>query len=144
MSWNCCLFFLYLSILIMFLFVLCYVIELLFIFLYLSVLIMFLSVLCYIIELLFMFFVFVNFNNFHVCFVFRHVQFFAFANFSNAIQVLVMYLNLRVYLVVFCLYRLSISSLILCASGYLYFSILVMFFKCILTCECTCLFLSSL
>ena len=29
------------------------------------------------------FFVFVNFSNFHVCFVFHHVQFFVFFNFSN-------------------------------------------------------------
>ena len=47
------------------------------------------------------FFVFVNFSNVHVCFVFGHVQFFVFANFGNVIQVLDMYLNLRVYLIVF-------------------------------------------
>ena len=107
---------------------------------------------------------------------------------------LVMYLNLQVYLVVFCLYRLCVYSLILCTSGFLqfsisgmfmsvlcsvmisfmyvvmfmsvlcsvmisflyvvmfisvlcsvmisisYFSILLMFFKCILICKFTCLF----
>ena len=42
---------------------------------------------------------------------------FVFANFNNVIQVLVMSLNLRVYLVDFCLYRLCIYSLILCISG---------------------------
>ena len=48
------------------------------------------------------FFVFIIFSNAHVCFVFRHAQFFVFANFvANVIQVLVMYLNLRVYLIVF-------------------------------------------
>ena len=60
------------------------------------------SAFCYVIELLFsFFFVFVNFSNAHVCFVFRHVQFFVFANLINVIQVLLMYLNLRVYLIVF-------------------------------------------
>ena len=49
------------------------------------------------------FFAFVSFSNVHVCFVFRHVQFFVFANFINVIQALVMYLNLRMYLIVFVL-----------------------------------------
>ena len=75
-------------------------------FLYLSILVMFMFVLCSVIKLLFSFFVFVNFRNAHVCLVFRHVQLFVFANFINGIQVLfnfinIMYLNLRVYLIVF-------------------------------------------
>ena len=47
------------------------------------------------------FFVFVNFSNVHVCFVFHYVQFFVFPNLNNVHQVLVVYLNLRVYLIVF-------------------------------------------
>ena len=74
--------------------------------------------LCSVIELLFSFFVFVNFSNVQVCFVFRHVQFFVFADFINVIQVLVMYPNLRVYMIVFCLYRLCGYSLLLCTSGF--------------------------
>ena len=41
------------------------------------------------------------FSNVHVCFVLRHVQFFVFFIFSNILQVLVMYINLWVYLIVF-------------------------------------------
>ena len=93
-------FFLYLSILVMFMSVLC---SVMISFLYL---VFFMSVLCSVIKLLFSFFVFVNFRNAHVCLVFRHVQLFVFANFINGIQVLfnfinIMYLNLRVYLIVF-------------------------------------------
>ena len=41
------------------------------------------------------------FSNVYVCFVLRHVQFFVFSIFSNILQVLVMYINLWVYLIVF-------------------------------------------
>ena len=41
------------------------------------------------------------FSNAHVCFVLRYVQFFVFTNFVNVIQVLIMYLSLRVYLITF-------------------------------------------
>ena len=44
---------------------------------------------------------FANFSNVHVCFVFRHVQFFSFFNSINVLQVLIMYLSLRVYLIIF-------------------------------------------
>ena len=65
------------------------------------ILVVFMSVLFSVIELRFSFFVFVNFSSVHVYFVFHHVQFFVFTNSSNVIQVLIMYLNLRVYLAVF-------------------------------------------
>ena len=65
------------------------------------ILVVFMSVLFSVIELRFSFFVFANFSSVHVCFVFHHVQFFVFTNFGNVIQVLIMYLNLRVYLAVF-------------------------------------------
>ena len=65
-------FFLYLSILVMFISVLC---SVMFSFLYFSILVMLMSLLCSIIELLFSFFVFVNFSNVRACFVLRHVQF---------------------------------------------------------------------
>ena len=97
------------------------------------------SALCSVIELLFIFFVFVNFSIDHVFFVFGHVQFVVFANFSNAIQVLVMYLNLWVYLIVF-VFIGCVLILWYLHFNFLYFLILVIFFKCILICECTCLF----
>ena len=104
--------------------------------LYLSILVMLMSILCSVIFsflylVMFMCFVlrhriavqffFVNFSNAHVCFMFRHVQFFVFVNFSNVIQVLYMFLNLQVYLVFLCLYQLCVSSLILCTSVFCIF-----------------------
>ena len=107
--------FLYLSIFVMLMSVLCSV-KISF-----SYLVMLLFVFCLVIELLVSFFVFVNLNNVHVCCVFRHVQFFLYlvmfmpvlcsvmisflylSILDNVIQVLVMYLNLRVYLIVFVL-----------------------------------------
>ena len=134
---NAVQFFFYLPILVMFMSLLC---SVMFSFLHLPIiLLMIVSALC---SVVFSFFVFVNFSNVHVCFAFRHVHFFVFANFVNVIQV---YLNGKVFLFVFvfigCVFILWYFVF---QVFFVFFQILVMFFKCILICECTCLFLSSL
>ena len=115
--------FLYLPILVMFIFVLCSIIESLFRFLYLSVLVMFMSVLRSVMlrylyfSILLIFLIFFKCSlcmliceciwlflfSSVVCLFFDTLQFsfFVFTNLNNVLQVFVMYLNLQVHLFVF-------------------------------------------
>ena len=110
---------------------------------------MFMSVLCSVIEVLFSFFVFVNFSNVHVCFVFYHLQFLVFFNINNVHVCFVLRHRSAVqFFLPLYLSTLVMFMPVLCSVmfSFLYFSILLMFFKCslcILICECIYLCLSS-
>ena len=120
-------FFLYLSVLVMFISVLC---SVMFSFLYFSILVMLMSFLCSIIELLFSFFVIVNFSNARACFVLHHVQF---LYLPNLLMLFKCSLCILICKCIWLFLSLSVAWLFfdtLHSDTFLFFSILVMFFKC--------------
>ena len=92
------------------------------------------------VEVLLSSFVFVNFSNVHVYFLFCSVMF----RFLHLPVLLRLFKYILICECIWLFLSLSVVCYTLYFRCFMYFSILVMFFKCILIWECTCLFLSSL